>query len=171
MLVFHYGPRMAVRFLNPTPPHVAAVPSVAVARPIAASLSPAPVRPALPAPVAPGPASAPALALVDSPPAPTNSVYCTGYAMFTQNDGVVFLSDGSSVETSTGRIQQIEKQWVIVDGVRMPIKRCTVSTAPVFRNETVTTTPNESMPIIAPMVHYHQPLGQIDVTPSVGGVH
>jgi hypothetical protein len=56
----------------------------------------------------------------------TNELFCKGYFIFGKNEKVVFLSDGTMLDTHSGRIQRIEKTFVMVDGVKLPIRKASV---------------------------------------------
>lgn len=101
----------------------------------------------------------------------TNELFCKGYFMFGKNEGVVFLSDGSTLDIDSGRIQRIAKTFVIVDGVKLPIRKASVicPAAPALRSQRS----EESDLVPAPIQQAEPPppFGGIVVTPPVGGVH
>ena len=105
----------------------------------------------------------------------TNEYFCKGYVMFGKNDGIVILSNGSGADTTvdiaSGRIQRIETTCVVVDGVKLPIRKGEVflPPAPALKNERSVES-DFSPPVMQP-AEPQPPFGGIVVTPAVGGAH
>lgn len=97
----------------------------------------------------------------------TNELWCTGY-IGSGHDYTVFLSDGSSVDTSSGRIKTIERSFVVVDGVKLDIRKGRVVSP--SRVQSFETSPGELRRVIVESVG-PKPRGplSVQVTPGVGG--
>lgn len=97
----------------------------------------------------------------------TNELYSTGYAKVGK-DYVVFLSDGTSVDTDSGRVKQILKNYVFVDGVKLSVRRASVVNAPASFPTTRLDVVDSDPPVIEP-VPPKPAFGGIQVTPPIGG--
>jgi hypothetical protein len=171
--LFHYVPLALVHIMTPSR-GVTSAPATHV--PVSVAAVVAPVSAPAPVSVPSVPALAPVVSnLVDSAETlgVTNELYCTGYCKV-GSDFVLFLSDGTTVDTDSGRVQTIEKTWVRVDGVRLSIKTASLVSArasvPPPRVESVD---SEAPVIHAPILtgrHGNQ-FENLTVTPSVGRGH
>lgn len=158
-LVFHMVPRIMASVLAP---HVEVRQSVAVVKPQAVAL----LNPAVASPLVVTQYVRPVeRAVTQRNWEPTNDLYCTGY-FGAGKDLVLFLSDGSSVDTASGRVQTVATTYVVVDNRRLAIKRAHVVYVEPAKKEHV----GEPTLIDAPLQSEPGlPFGGITVTPSVGG--
>jgi hypothetical protein len=98
----------------------------------------------------------------------TNELYCTGFATLGRTV-TVFLSDGSTVDTDSGRIKTVAMDYVILDGVKLQVKRAHVYLPPASRQTEVETVFAE--PAVVEMKQPRPAFGGVVLTPSVGGSH
>ena len=172
--IIHFTPNLLLRFLGGSPAHHPPAAAPAKLLPVAPPSPPVSL-------VAPVP-QLPILQKTESviePPAPnekpvavTNQLYCKGFWLPNANgrDGLVFLSDGTSVEMESGRVSLVEKSFVVVDGVKLPVLKGSgyyqpKEKAPVFE---------EAVPVEPEQIqerYVRPPFGGITVTPPIGGSH
>jgi hypothetical protein len=139
---------------------------------------PSPVSNVVPVPaVPPVPVASPAAGFVSQAigvaihpvPVVTNEpLFCKGYFLIGKG-ATVYLSDGTSVDTDSGRVSLIEKTFVVVDGVKLPVRRAAGYIAKDVKPEVHESTPMESLPVQPE--EERQPFGGIVVSPPVGGSH
>ena len=99
------------------------------------------------------------------PPVETNEVFCTGFTILGK-DVVVFLSDGSMVASSSGRVSAVMKDSVTIDGKTIAVRKANL-VAPVAQLVERSRPTMVYEPEPAEVVVRESP--GIVVTPAIGG--
>jgi hypothetical protein len=163
IILFHFVPGMLARFMSRGLPKAAPVHQVTPAQPQlppALPVFPARVQVALPSPAV--------VSSVYSGEEHTNDVYCTGYVIL-NNVPTVYLSNGTTIDGDSGRIGVIEKTFVVVDRIRLPVVHGKSILKPRVQDVGfVQDAPASELQAPAQFIEYVQP-PPIQVTPPVGG--
>ena len=80
-----------------------------------------------------------------------DDVFCTGYVVRGRSC-TVFLSDGSKIESRSGRLKMITEDFIITDGRRIPVHAAKLNPRPEDTTNNVTTEPLPPVPDPAPGV-------------------
>ena len=111
-----------------------------------------------------GPTQAPtAVAATTADIAP--DAYCTGYVVRGRSC-TVFLSDGSKIESRSGRLKLITEDFIIADGRRIPVRPAPPEKKPEPSQNA--SQPEQSIPEPAPMPKPE--VNRVQITPGIHGV-
>lgn len=165
-LLVHYCPNILAKLFTPAPHQIKHVPPPANHQTL-----PSPPTNDVPSLVVEK-ASAPVVIPEHDQPSETNMVYCTGYFIF-EKQVTVYLSNGSTVDSDSGRINEIGKNYVIIDRVRLPVVKGVSSYKPVQNIQPAPyqarqTPPLDYYPQAPEQFIEYVPPSSITVSPAVG---
>ena len=94
-----------------------------------------------------------------------SEVYCTGYVVRGRTC-TAFMSDGSRIESRSGRLKMITEDFIIADGRRIPVRPAPM--AKKLEAKLNVSQPEQSIPEPAPMPNPE--FNRVQITPGIHGV-